>query len=94
MDLKTVSQTRVDLHSNCGSALYLYRPNHIVMEKPTPVQVTFLTKLGWWFQRGGGGGSVIFDAESKSVVKNFSLYQALWTLVFSQGGGGGGVRDF
>ena len=27
----------------------------------------------------GGGGSVIFDAESKSVVKNFSLYQALWT---------------
>ena len=28
---------------------------------------------------GGGGGSGIFDAESKSVVKNFSLYQALWT---------------
>ena len=33
---------------------------------------------------------MIFDAESKSVVKNFSLYQALWTLFFLRVGGGGG----
>ena len=38
---------------------------------------------GW----GGGVGSVIFDSESKSVVKNFSLYQALWTLFFLRVGG-------
>ena len=95
------------------------------MEKPTPVQVTFLTKLGWWFQRGGGvrdfwcwvqicgqnffplpsaldlefsqggggggGGPWLFDAESKSVVKIFSLYQALWTWNFLRVGG---VRTF
>ena len=34
------------------------------------------------FSQGGGGGGftlLLFDAESKSLVKNFSLYQALWT---------------
>ena len=37
---------------------------------------------------------MIFDAESKSVVKNFSLYQALWTLFFLRVGGGRGFVIF
>ena len=31
------------------------------------------------FSGWGGVHTLLFDAESKSVVKNFSLYQALWT---------------
>ena len=31
-------------YNDCGSPCTSYRPNHIVMERGTPVQVTFLTK--------------------------------------------------
>ena len=33
-----------DFFPYCGSPCTSYRPNHIVMERGTPVQVTFLTK--------------------------------------------------
>ena len=39
----------------------------------------FTKRSGLRIFGGGGGHTLLFDAESKSVVKNFSLYQALWT---------------
>ena len=37
----------------------------------------------------GGGGSVLFDAESKSVVKNFSFTKRSGLRIFPEEGGGG-----